>query len=153
MADYLEEIGYFVQVYGLPEKKRKCAKDLKEAINSADAVLLPLPFTKDEKYVFSIVPMKETIDDIGKKTAYVHIDETDAGNPKIELGKANNESKLVLTNEDIQFVVGSEVPTKVTSEGLDTDKIKVDNEFAMGRFVWKNRKNGNLGLSWKGVKS
>ncbi|MDO4494582.1 MAG: dipicolinate synthase subunit DpsA [Clostridiaceae bacterium] len=64
MADYLEEIGYSVQVYGLPEKKRKCAKDLKEAINSADAVLLPLPFTKDEKYVFSIVPMKETIDDI-----------------------------------------------------------------------------------------
>ena len=48
MADYLEEIGYFVQVYGVPEKKRKCAKDLKEAINSADAVLLPLPFTKDE---------------------------------------------------------------------------------------------------------
>ena len=102
---------------------------------------------------FNFGNFKETIDDIGKKTAYVHIDETDAGNPKIELGKADNESKLVLTNEDIQFVVGSEVPTKVTSEGLDTDKIKVDNEFAMGRFVWKNRKNGNLGLSWKGVKS
>lgn len=102
---------------------------------------------------FNFGNFKETIDDIGKKTAYVHIDETDSGNPKIELGKADNKSKLVLTNEDIQFVVGSEVPTKVTSEGLDTDKIKVDNEFAMGRFVWKNRKNGNLGLSWKGVKS
>lgn len=102
---------------------------------------------------FNFGNFKETIDDIGKKTAYVHIDETDSGNPKIELGKADNKSKLALTNEDIQFVVGSEVPTKVTSEGLDTDKIKVDNEFAMGRFVWKNRKNGNLGLSWKGVKS
>lgn len=102
---------------------------------------------------FNFGNFKETIDDIGKKTAYVHIDETDAGNPKIELGKADNESKLTLTNEDIQFVVGSEVPTKVTSEGLDTDKIKVDNEFAMGRFTWKNRKNGNLGLSWKGAKS
>lgn len=102
---------------------------------------------------FNFGNFKETIDDIGKKTAYVHIDETVDGNPKIELGKADNKSKLVLTNEDIQFVVGSEVPTKVTSEGLDTDKIKVDNEFAMGRFVWKNRKNGNLGLSWKGVKS
>lgn len=102
---------------------------------------------------FNFGNFKDTIDDIGKKTAYVHIDETDTGKPKIELGKADNKAKLTLTNEDIQFVVGSEVPTKVTNEGLDTDKIKVDNEFAMGRFVWKNRKNGNLGLSWKGAGS
>jgi hypothetical protein len=102
---------------------------------------------------FNFGNFKDTIDDIGKKTAYVHIDETDTGNPKIELGKADNKAKLTLTNEDIQFVVGSEVPTKVTNEGLDTDKIKVDNEIAMGNFVWKNRANGNLGLSWKGAGS
>ena len=102
---------------------------------------------------FNFGNFKDTIDDIGKKTAYVHIDETDTGNPKIELGKADNKAKLTLTNEDIQFVVGSEVPTKVTNEGLDTDKIKVDNEIAMGNFVWKNRANGNLGLSWKGADS
>ncbi len=102
---------------------------------------------------FNFGNFKDTIDDIGKKTAYVHIDETDTGNPKIELGKADNKAKLTLTNEDIQFVVGSEVPTKVTNEGLDTDKIKVDNEIDMGNFVWKNRANGNLGLSWKGAGS
>lgn len=102
---------------------------------------------------FNFGNFKDTIDDIGKKTAYVHIDETDTGNPKIELGKADNKAKLTLTNEDIQFVVGSEVPTKVTNEGLDTDKIKVDNEIDIGNFVWKNRANGNLGLSWKGAGS
>lgn len=102
---------------------------------------------------FNFGNFKDTIDDIGKKTAYVHIDETDTGNPKVELGKADNKSKLVLTNEDIQFVVGSEIPTKVTNDGIDTDKIKVDNEITMGHFVWKNRANGNLGLSWKGAGS
>lgn len=102
---------------------------------------------------FNFGNFKDTIDDIGKKTAYVHIDETDTGNPKIELGKVDNKAKLALTNEDIQFVVGSEIPTKVTNEGIDTDKIKVDDELAMGNFVWKKRANGNLGLSWKGAGS
>lgn len=106
-----------------------------------------------DSWQFNFGNFKDTIDDIGKKTAYVHIDETDTGNPKIELGKADNKAKLTLTNEDIQFVVGSEVPTKVTNEGLDTDKIKVDNEIDIGNFVWKNRANGNLGLSWKGAGS
>lgn len=107
----------------------------------------------EDGWQFNFGNFKDTIDDIGKKTAYVNIDETDTGNPRIELGKAGNESKLALTNEDIQFVVGSEVPTKVTNKGIETDQIQVDNELAIGNFVWKVRANGNLGLSWKGAGS
>lgn len=64
MADYLENLGFDVSIYGLPEKGRKCSGDLKKEIQEKDAVVLPLPVTKDGKYLFSVIPMKETIDDV-----------------------------------------------------------------------------------------
>lgn len=64
MADYLESIGYSVSVYGLPEKNRVCSDKLKKSIVESDAIVLPLPASKDGKYIFSIVPVKETVDDI-----------------------------------------------------------------------------------------
>lgn len=64
MAEYLDALGYNVSIYGLPEKSKKCIADLKYETESKDAVILPLPVTKDGKYVFSVVPMKETVDEI-----------------------------------------------------------------------------------------
>lgn len=64
MADYLESLGYEIHVYGLPEKNRECESSLKNAIEESDGIILPLPVSKDGKYLFSIVPMKETLDDI-----------------------------------------------------------------------------------------
>ena len=64
MADYFESLGYKVSIYGLPDKGRENIYDLRKTINEYDAVVLPLPVTKDEKKIYSLVPMKETIDDI-----------------------------------------------------------------------------------------
>ena len=64
MADYLEERGFNIAVYGLPERARKCVTELKSAVEAADAVILPLPVTRDGRYVFSIVPVKETFDEM-----------------------------------------------------------------------------------------
>lgn len=64
MADYLEEKGFNVAVYALPERGRKCVEDLRGAIDAADAVILPLPMTRDGKYVFSIVPVRESLDEM-----------------------------------------------------------------------------------------
>lgn len=64
MADYLESLGYKVSIYGLPEKQRKCVADIKTEIAESDAVILPLPVSKDGRKLFSVVPIKETIDDI-----------------------------------------------------------------------------------------
>ena len=64
MADYFESVGYKVSVYGLPQKSRKCVSDLKKEIKKHDAVILPLPITKDDKYIFSVVPVKESADEI-----------------------------------------------------------------------------------------
>lgn len=52
MADYLEERGFNIAVYGLPERARKCVTELKSAVEAADAVILPLPVTRDGRYVF-----------------------------------------------------------------------------------------------------
>lgn len=64
MADYLEKMGYSVAIYGLPEKKRICCSSLSEELKNTHNVILPLPVSKDGKYLFGVVPMKETIDDI-----------------------------------------------------------------------------------------
>lgn len=64
MADYLESMGYKILLYGLPERKYKCVENIKEAVNESDCIILPLPVTKDNKYIFSTVSMKETADEI-----------------------------------------------------------------------------------------
>lgn len=64
MAEYLDALGFDTSIYGLPEIKQKCISDIKYTINEKDAVILPLPVTKDGKYIFSVVPMKETADEI-----------------------------------------------------------------------------------------
>ncbi len=64
MADYLESLGYEILIYGLPEKNRECEQSLKNAIEEADGVILPLPLSKDGKNIFSITPIKETLDNI-----------------------------------------------------------------------------------------
>ncbi len=63
MADYLEKNGYGVSVYGLPEKGRECTKDLKKSVSDAQGIILPLPVTRDGKYIYSVVPLKETLDE------------------------------------------------------------------------------------------
>lgn len=64
IADYLEKYGKNVSVYALPEKNRKCIKNLKAEVGNYDALIFPLPVTKDNKHPFSIVPVKETLDEI-----------------------------------------------------------------------------------------
>ncbi len=61
MAEYLGALGYDVSVYGLPESS---ISDIKYEIKEKDAVIFPLPVTKDGKRIFSTVPMKETADEI-----------------------------------------------------------------------------------------
>ena len=64
MAEYLEKSGNSVSIYGLPEKNRICIHDISAELKESKNVLLPLPVSKDGKYLFGIIPMKETIDEI-----------------------------------------------------------------------------------------
>lgn len=64
VADYLENKGYEVNIYGLEDKKRKSFDKLNRMANISDAVVLPLPVSKDGKHINSIIPIKESFDDI-----------------------------------------------------------------------------------------
>lgn len=64
IADCLEKKGKKVAVYGLPEITRKCVKDIKSEVKASDAIVLPLPVTKDNKNIYSLIPIKESLDEI-----------------------------------------------------------------------------------------
>lgn len=102
---------------------------------------------------FNFSDLTKSIEDMSKKTAYIDIDETNSGNPRMLFGKVNADSKLELTNETISFIIGSEIPTRITNEGMDTDRINIDNELLIGGFVLKKRPTGHVGFTWKGVDS
>lgn len=73
--------------------------------------------------------------------------------PCIELGEADSDFKLMITNTRIMFKDGSAIPTYINNRGLITENIEVKNDFRHCGFVWAKRANGNYGLSWKGVDS
>lgn len=64
IADYLEKQGKSVSLYALPEYSSRCIKNLKQEIGNYDFIILPLPVTKDNKNLFTVVPIKETLDEI-----------------------------------------------------------------------------------------
>lgn len=70
--------------------------------------------------------------------------------PCIELGEADSDFKLMITNTRIMFREGSKIPTYINTRGLVTKNIEVEEEFCHSGFVWVKRTNGNYGLSWRG---
>ena len=64
MADFLEEKGFKISLYGIKDDKRKCVENLKSAIADSDIIIFPLPVTKDGKTLNSNVKIKENIDEI-----------------------------------------------------------------------------------------
>lgn len=73
MADYFENNDYSVSIYGLPEKNRVNINDIKKSMKESDIIIFPLPISKDSKTFYSIVPMKESVDDIIQNISENHI--------------------------------------------------------------------------------
>lgn len=94
MSYYLESLGYEIYLYGLPETNRKCEPKIKEAIKITDAIIFPLPISKDGKQVFSIVPIKETLDEI---INLIDVDKTVFG------GMIDRGIKTKLSNKKIKY--------------------------------------------------
>lgn len=112
---------------------------------SADSIL----FGSNKKSVENI---EEDIDNVLEKTEYISVG-TDNGKPYIELGEGDSDFKVKITNEEIQFNDGQTTPAYISNQKLMIEKAQVDNELRFGNFVWKERKNGNMGLTWEEVSS
>lgn len=113
---------------------------------SADSIL----FGRNKK---SIENIEEDIDNVLEKTEYISVGTDDNGKPYIELGEGDSDFKVKITNEEIQFNDGPTTPAYISNQKLMIEKAQVDNELRFGNFVWKERKNGNMGLTWEEVSS
>ncbi len=64
MTEYFKANGYFVKKFALPDSEIKNITELKEAISESDAVILPLPVTKDGENINTLPPYKIGTDEI-----------------------------------------------------------------------------------------
>ena len=141
---------------------------IQEQVNAASGGLADL-VEKTGGVENAVGILEQTVNGIGEKTNNVHIGEytyTDENGatqtePSIELWQEDkNDSeavinKLIITNKRVLFKVGSNEPTRIVADGLNTDNITVNEDFRQtnddvtGSFVWAVRSNGNYGLQWK----
>lgn len=93
--------------------------------------------------------MTETLTALGIKTEYVNVS-TYEDEPCIILGETDSTFKLLITNTRIVFLEGSTETTYIKDNTLVTNNVEVKEDIRHGRWAWKNRPNGNLGLVWIG---
>lgn len=85
----------------------------------------------------------------GIKT-YVRV-ESENDQPVVKLGANNSKFEVVITNTDIKFKEGNEIPASISNKKLNIDTAQVNNELQFGRFAWIPHGDGNMGVVWKGV--
>ena len=112
----------------------------------------------------TISNVDESVKDLLSKVAYIRNGIDEDGSPYIELGKEDSDFKLRITNTAINLMSNNTSPVRIINNEnnigiLNADNISVDDELEIGttdgintdgKFVWKKRSNGNLGLQWKG---
>lgn len=96
--------------------------------------------------------LEQAVRDIGALSEYIEITSYE-GEPCIKIGETDSDFKLLITNRRLLFMEGSGVPVYITNQETHIKKAVVEEELTQGGFVWKIRKNGNMGLMWKGVSS
>ncbi len=96
--------------------------------------------------------LQQAVDDLGVLTDYIAIGTYD-NQPCIELGEADSEFKLRITNTKVVFMEGSSILAYFSNQSMHIKKAVIEEELQQGGFVWKVRSNGNMGLVWKGVTS
>lgn len=105
--------------------------------------------------------LQQAVNDLAETSEYIRI-QVYEDEPCIELGESDSDFKLLITNTRIMFMDGSNIPTYIDTEGVNTENIVINKELRhtwikdaqpKGHYVWAVRSNGNYGLQWKGVTS
>lgn len=94
--------------------------------------------------------LQQSVEDLELLNNYVKIGNYE-NEPCIELGKIDSDFRLLITNTRIMFMEGSNIPAYINNQSLHIKKAVIEEELQQGEFIWKARRNGNLGLMWKGV--
>lgn len=144
------------------------AKDAKATVDDLNGIITNLVQSGSKTsvlkqtadgWVFDMTTYENAIAEAMKSADYIKLGtcKDSAGNtvPCIELGESDSDFKVRITNKELQFASGSDVPAYIKNTS-NTSKLmikqaEVVDELHQGGFVWKKRANGNLGLVWKGV--
>ena len=111
--------------------------------------------------------LKSAVNDIGLKTEYINIatytytdqDGNEQTEPCIELGESDSDYKLLITNTQILFKIGTNTPTRIDIDGLVSENVTVENELRItndainGSYIWSVDSSGYISLQWKGADS
>ena len=103
-----------------------------------------------ESIMYNLNGTQRSVADLGRIGEYVSVG-TYEGEPCIELGEADSDFKLLITNTRMLFMEGTSVPAYFNNQSMYIKKAVVEDDLQQGGFVWKARSNGNLGLVWKGA--
>ena len=76
---------------------------------------------------------------------------TKDGHPAIELGKDDSLFKVLITNEKIEFIEGTDSPAHISNQSLNITKAVVTEELQQGGYIWRVESNNSYSLIWKGV--
>ena len=131
------ENGWVFNISGITDNLNRVSEGLDSLVNEVG----------DTNSAVSV--LEQAVNDLGVLANYVKIT-TDGEQPCIELGTGNSDFKLLITNTDIRFMEGSSVIAYINNQTLHITKAIIEEELQQGKFVWKVRSNGNLGLQWKG---
>lgn len=133
---------------------------IQEAVNTAQNGLSDLQNDiGDTNHTVEI--LQQAVDDLSQTAEYVRV-QVYEDEPCIELGESDSDFKLLITNTRIMFMDGSNIPTYIDTEGVNTENIIINKELrhtwikeaqVKGHYIWAVRSNGNYGLQWKGVTS
>lgn len=93
--------------------------------------------------------LKDQVNDISQKTAYMEIVQQEDGNPCLELGSSDNDFKVRLTNISLGFYQGTLRVAYISNQALYIETAIIKSSLQFGEtsgFVWRLRENGNFGL-------
>ncbi|MDD3121938.1 MAG: hypothetical protein PHC62_00315 [Candidatus Izemoplasmatales bacterium] len=109
----------------------------------------------DEGWVFNMSEIDNSLTDITERTAYIHMQTDENGTPYIELGGSENNFKVRITNESIDFMESTEDGDSriayMSNQIMFIKRAVIEDELQVGEetgFIWKRRANGNMGLRW-----
>lgn len=94
--------------------------------------------------------LQGSVDEIAGKTSYITIGQDEEGGPTLELGRTDSLFRVVITNDEMAFMEGTNKIAYISNQQLYIRSSTVTNQLQIGQgdtaYVWEVHDNGNLGL-------